>query len=190
MLRLIDPPASDPISMVEAKKHLRVDYPDDDLLIQGLISAATIAAQDHVQRRFVAQTVEWICSGWGYGEIVLPIAPVSKDDVERVTYTDWSGTVRVLPEDQYVAQTHGHTVRIIPPRGVIWPMPDPRAAEPVVIRFQVGQDVEQIGANITAAIKLILGHLYENRENVISSARGVAIELPQGAAALLLGEVW
>ncbi|MGL3208694.1 head-tail connector protein [Bradyrhizobium sp. BR 1433] len=97
---------------------------------------------------------------------------------------------QTLDESLYVVQTAGHSVRIIPPIGSVWPLVKRDAPEPIVVRFSVGQAVGDIGANIKAAIKMTLGHLYENRESVVVDKSVAAVELPQGALALLLSETW
>src|SRR5262249_17390627 len=123
--------------------------------------------------------------------ISLPIAPVAKDGVESITYTDSTGAQQVLAPSQYVVKTAGYSVCILSAVGAVWPAAERHAPEPVVIRFKVGEGVSDIGENIKAAIKLIVGHLYENRENVtVDASRGVAIELPQGAQSLLMSELW
>ena len=56
-MQLITPPAGEPVSLAEAKLHLRVDFDDDDSLIQVLISAARQAAETLTNRQLV--TARW-----------------------------------------------------------------------------------------------------------------------------------
>ncbi|TIN82643.1 head-tail connector protein [Mesorhizobium sp.] len=188
MLRTVTPSAADPVSLAEAKKHLRVVVDDDDTLIEGLISAARSVAEDYVQRRFVEQTVEWVLNDWHCGDIRLPIAPVAKDGVTSVKYIDMDGNEQTLSTSLYVVQTWGHSVRIIPSFGAVWPLVLSASPEPIVIRFTVGVAVDKVAPNVKAAINLMLGHLYENRESVVIGA--IAMELPQSSQMLLLSEVW
>lgn len=193
MLRTITPPAALPVSLDEARVHLRRDDFDDDTVINTLIAAATAHAQNHVQRRFVTQTVEFVTDGWYGGRIPLPIAPVAAvpTGIVSIKYTDFGDTVNLLDPAAYVAQACGPSVRIIPKFGTVWPIVNPFAAEPIVVRFVVGVAAADVDPNVKAAILLILGHLYENRANVVMGAQGLqAIELPQGAEALLMAEVW
>ena len=56
-LQLVIPPAEEPVSLAEAKQHLRVDSGDDDLLIGSLISAARQAAETKTGRQLI--TARW-----------------------------------------------------------------------------------------------------------------------------------
>jgi uncharacterized phage protein (predicted DNA packaging) len=47
---------TEPISLQEAKKHLRVEFDDDDDLIQGLIVAAREYAEGFMNRPLAAKT--------------------------------------------------------------------------------------------------------------------------------------
>lgn len=44
------PPTTDPVTLAEAKNHLRIDYSDDDDLITALIGAATRWTEDYCDR--------------------------------------------------------------------------------------------------------------------------------------------
>lgn len=63
-LRQIVAPAAEPISLPEAKKHLRVDFPDDDDLILGLISSARFDAENKCNRVLVTQQWELVLDGF------------------------------------------------------------------------------------------------------------------------------
>ena len=54
-LQLITPPAIEPVTLAEAKAHLKVDTTDDDTLITSLIAAARARAEWHTRRAFITQ---------------------------------------------------------------------------------------------------------------------------------------
>ncbi len=51
------PPATEPVSLSEAKLHLKVDTSADDTLISALIAAALQHLERHCNSAFVTQTI-------------------------------------------------------------------------------------------------------------------------------------
>ncbi len=55
-LTLFTPPTAEPVSLEEAKRHLRVDGNDEDVDILGLITAAREQAERHTRRQLLTAT--------------------------------------------------------------------------------------------------------------------------------------
>lgn len=190
MLRTVVAAAATPVSLIDAKQQLYVDHSDEDALIEGMIAAATLHAQSFTQRLFVNQTVEWVLPGFAPC-IKLPVAPVAKDGIVSIKYIDWTTRAEAeLDAAKYVAQPCGPTLKLFPAFGMTWPLVLAHSAEPVVIRFTVGEAVKDVPANVKTAILMHVAHLYRNRESVVVGQPGQTVEVPQGALSLLMSEVW
>lgn len=208
MLRIVTPPASYPITLAEAKAQLRVASSDtsNDVIIGGLIPAATKFCQSLVQRVFVLQTLEWVLPCWREC-LDLPIAPVLADQVVSVKYVDWASEAQqTLAASTYVVQTKGESCRIVPKFGTCWPLLFARSPEPIVIRFDAGyEDPADLPGNVKVAILLMLRHLYTMGEVSLTltsdTVFGVgqqqfavpselATLIPDAVRNLMLDEVW
>jgi uncharacterized phiE125 gp8 family phage protein len=66
--QLITPPAVEPVTVAMAKAHLRVDFPDDDLLITALISAAREICEQKMQRAIYEQSYVLSLDQFNYGD--------------------------------------------------------------------------------------------------------------------------
>lgn len=60
VFKVLTPPATEPISIADAKAYLRVDFPDDDALIAGLISRARSYGEMVTGRAYATQTIQQI----------------------------------------------------------------------------------------------------------------------------------
>lgn len=148
-LKLITPPATEPVSLSEAKSHLRVDLPDDDTFITSLITTARQTAEDITRTSFITQTWELSLDAVDYLYLPRPptlsITSVTIDGVTLVpTQYQVSGD-RVLFLTPAIAQTLGG-VKITYTAGY-------------------GSAAANVPTSIKQAILQIVGHLYENRES-------------------------
>lgn len=139
-LQIIQEPATEPLSLLEAKLHLRVDIPDDDALIAALISSVRQYAETLTRRAFIQQTWQYVIDSfpgptmigipWGK-TFTLPdhAIAIEKSRVQQVTainYLDMSGNPQVMPAATYIVDYSSEPCRITPVFGQIWPIPMPQ----------------------------------------------------------------
>ncbi len=191
-MQLITPPAGEPVSLAEAKLHLRVDFDEDDGLIQMLISAARQAAETLTNRQFV--TARWrlvldsfpgpslmgVPSGQPFSlpghAILIPKSPLQS--VVEIRYLDMAGVSQVMPAVNYAVDSVCEPARITPVFGQIWPIPLPQIGS-VSVTFDVGYgSAASVPEGIKSWIKLRIGSLYAHREEVAALSRGRIEALP------------
>ena len=190
-LQLVTPPAEEPVSLAEAKQHLRVDSGDDDLLIGSLISAARQAAETKTGRQLI--TARWkllldafpgplmqSASGASFSlpghAILLAKCPVQS--VVSIEYLDMNGTTQVMPSSDYVLDAACEPARLTPAFGKTWPSTLPQMGA-VSVTFDAGYGTASaVPEGLKSWIKLRLGSLYAHREEVASMARGRIDSLP------------
>lgn len=184
-LRLDEAPGDLAVSIAETKQHLRVDEDDEDSLITSLINAATLHIERATGRRLVVQ--RWTKSLDQFpesgGAIRLRLVPVIS--VDEISFIDVNGVRQYLDPAAYELDAQSEAAWVFPAFGYIWPAARERA-NAVTIKFSSGYgSPNDVPADIKAALLLLIGHLYENREAVIVDARLQALELPMGVNMLL-----
>jgi uncharacterized phiE125 gp8 family phage protein len=166
-LRLVTEPGVEPVTLEEAKLHLRVDVDDDDDLITALIVAARQMVENILRRALVSQSWELNLDAFpGVDTVEVPLPPLQS--VEALTYTDASGVSHTLSAAAYSVDTYSTPGRVRLNDGYAWPGDTLAAVNGVQIAFtagfgDAGTDVPQA---IRQALLLMVGHLYENREAV------------------------
>ena len=71
-LKIITPPAAEPLSTAEVKLHLRVDHNTDDTLITALIATAREWVESYTGKSLVEQTRQITLSSWPYAPLPSP----------------------------------------------------------------------------------------------------------------------
>lgn len=172
-------PATEPISVANAKAHARIDGNDEDTLIPFYIAAA----RDHVELycgvRFAARNgVVLQCESFDDFER-LPEGPVST--VSGITYVDTEGATQTLSTDVYEVRNTGLDASIVLKYNQTWPSIQPGSL--ISVTANIGSAT--VPGAVTAALLLMFGHLYANREAVSLGAGVVAVELPMAVSDLL-----
>lgn len=179
-------PASEPVTLAEAKAHLRVEatLTDEDELITSLIQAAREQVEDLTHRQLITATWNLRLDGFPDWAISLPRPPLQA--VNSIKYYDTEGTlVETLAEDtDFLVDAASFVARIVPVPGGAWPATQDRPGA-VIINYDAGygDDAADVPAKIRQAMLLLIGHLYENREAVLVGVS--ADELPLAVDALL-----
>jgi uncharacterized phiE125 gp8 family phage protein len=182
---VITAPTEEPITTAEAKLHLRVDHAADDALIASMITAARQRVENATWRALVTQTLELTLDAWPSGnKIDLPRPPLAS--VTSVTYTDSDGTATVWSSSLYQVITQGTPGRIVPAYGEAWPTATLRAANGIAVRYVAGYGAAAaVPALLKAAMLLLIGNWYENREAVVVGAGLAATPLPMAVESIL-----
>lgn len=164
MKTLITAPATEPLVVEEVRNHLRVDDNDEDLLIEGLITAVRENVEAYLRRPLITQTWDLYLDSWpASSRIKLPLPPLQS--VTHVKYTDIDDVEETLSSDDYHVDTVSTPGEIVLRYGESWPTATLRTSNPIVVRFVCGYgDASDVPQSIKQAMLLIIGHHFENRE--------------------------
>jgi len=148
--------------------HLRVDDGDELEHIRFLIRAVTANIEKLYSLALITQTVTEYFDGWpecGCRVIKLAVRPVAS--VTSVKYYDDDGVLQTLSSSLYRTDTVSLQARVELDDDESWPDLDYRT-NAVQIEYTAGYGAtsQAVPENIRHAINLMVGTLYENREDV------------------------
>jgi uncharacterized phiE125 gp8 family phage protein len=183
-LELYTGPTVEPLTLTEAKEHLRVDHIDDDSLIESLIKAARRSAEVFQGRSYLSQTWKLYLDTFPCEKyIYLPFPPLQS--VTSISYIDGNGDVQTLATSRYQVDAKSQPGRVILEPGYAWPATETDRVNAVIITFVAGYGATSasVPENIRHAVRLILGDMYTQRENTIVGSS--VNQIPQSAKILL-----
>ena len=176
-------PAAPAVTLAAAKAHLRVEHAEDDGMIEGLIEAAVATIEGPAGIGIALMTQTWRLSldgGFMAVPIELPLGPVQA--VAAITYVDGDGQEQTLDPALYDLDADSRPARIDRTFGATWPAAR-RQLSAVKITFTAGygDTPTAVPADLRAALLLMVGHLYQNREAVSRPMQ----EMPLGFTAIV-----
>ncbi len=170
-------PASEPITLAEAKAYLRIDSSGDDALITSLIVSARKLCEEHMQRAIMSQTLQLLLDnlddiddplweGMRTGPylnyyknyIDLPMPPVTS--VTHIKTYDDEDTATTFASSKYYVDNAKQPARIVLRTGETFPTAL-RVANAIEVQYIVGYaSSNAVPEPITFAIYQVLTYLY------------------------------
>jgi uncharacterized phiE125 gp8 family phage protein len=147
-------PTSEPVTLVEVKRQVRVDFDDDDDYLTDLIAAARNHVEKYCGAYQATQTVDVQTDDWcDFSH--LPVRPAQS--VTSISYIDSAGATQTLATSVYELRADA----IILKYGQVWPSVQPGSL--ITLTAVVG--FASVEPAVKHAILLRIADLYENRES-------------------------
>lgn len=175
-------PAAEPVTVAEAKAHLRIDHNAEDVLIGSLILTSRLHIEAALGIALISQGWRLLLDRWPSGTIVrVPLRPLIAVQEIRVRAAD--GPPAVVAALEYAVDAASAEPRIIRVAAK-WPETG-LAAHGIEIDLVAGfgtaaSDVPQ---PIRQAVLLLVAHWYEHRDPIEIGSEATAI--PMGISELL-----
>jgi uncharacterized phiE125 gp8 family phage protein len=176
-------PTSEPITLAEARLHLRVTDDSEDALLESLIKSARMAAENFCNRSLMPQTLDLYLDRFPCGEAIrLPRGPVTS--VTSIVYTAADGTANTTwSSANYSTDLFSEPVRIVPIPTQSYPSTY-SGVNTVRVRYVAGYATAAlVPTPIKQAMLMMMGHWYEARSTVLVG--GISKELEFATTALL-----
>jgi uncharacterized phiE125 gp8 family phage protein len=178
---VITPPTFEPVTLAEAKAHLREDLSDpaNDVLISACIAAAREHVEAQTGRRMIQQTLRCFASGWPIGAFQLPVAPVSS--IVHIRYYDTDDVAYTWPATEYSYNGSANPPVILRRYLKTYPSVTLRPLDPIEIQFVAGVPTPpEVNPRLRQAVLMLMATLYRHPETVtISNTTNVATLIPQ-----------
>lgn len=196
-------PIADLVTLQEAKSHLRIvdtitteippeepggeptyttSHPDDDY-IEELIATAVEWGEAFQNRSWITRTITVYLDEWPDVPFYLPMPPIRS--ITSISYFAPDNTETTLDSSTYWLTPDG---ALCLAEGKAWPTDALRSTMGVKIVYKAGygDTASAVPKRCKQAVLLMVGHWYENRENVIVDA--TANQVPDAAEMLLYQE--
>lgn len=176
-LKLITAPTVEPISLAEARMHLRLtatgspaSHPEDAWITKNItvVRESLDGREGLLGRCLVPQTWEYSLDDFPANEIRIPLPPLIS--LTSIKYDDTDGVEQTVSSADYTVDGDDPSVRawVLPLSTVTWP-DTLDSVNTVRLRFEAGyiggtpEDGSGVPTRIYQAMLIMLSHLYEHR---------------------------
>ena len=178
--RLVTGPATEPLTYSEVKAFLRLNDDSEQTFVTTLITIARQIVEGQTWRPLISQT--WALQ-FDASELNLFISNINKApiiSIDSVTYYDVNNALQTLSPTLYETDIYGNPARF---RLKSIPSVYDRMGA-LIVNFVCGYtNAAAVPQAIKQAMLLIIGHLYENRQDVVTGTQ--VNEIPMASRYLL-----
>lgn len=179
-MKLITPPAVEPVTVAEVKIHAHVDHDVDNSLIAQWITTARILAENYQRRAYYEQVWELSFDDFPYLPLLIPRPPLVS--IDSIHYYDYQNTMTAMSLSDFIVDINHEPGRLAHAYDKIWPTVTLKTIDAIRIRYTCGYavsssvvtstttyapDVADIPDNIKDAIYLYCSYRNENRSGEI-----------------------
>jgi len=167
------------ITVADLKAHMRVTHTAEDTLISALRSAAISWVEEHCNIKLGSYTALGYLPGFYNSYIPIgPVTAVTEVKYQTTADTDYTTDLTTLVAGNWFTDTISQPARIA---FRDYPNVYEYALTPVVVSFTAGYST--MPAPVLQAIRLLVAHMYENRQEEIVGT--ITTRLKFGLDALL-----
>ena len=178
--RLVTGPATEPLTYAEVKAFLRLNDDSEQTFVTTLITIARQIVEGQTWRPLISQS--WALQ-FDASELNLFISNINKApiiSIDSVTYYDVNNALQTLSPTLYETDIYGNPARF---RLKSIPSVYDRMGA-LIVNFVCGYtNAAAVPQAIKQAMLLIIGHLYENRQDVVTGTQ--VNEIPMASRYLL-----
>lgn len=180
-------PAVEPISLTEAKLHLRVSNTVENAGITLAIETARRYVETFIGP-LITQTIEEYFDAFPAGDR-LQLTHPQVQSVTSIVYIDTADTPATFTASYYQLSAYGRgrPAEIWLKDGRDWPITTLQTVDGVKVTYVAGfgDAATDVPAEIRSAILLLLGHFYQNREQELRGNNTVPSSLQLGVFSLI-----
>lgn len=163
-LKIITPPVIEPITLDEAKQHLRIVGSDDDIILLSMIKQAREFCEDFQNKKYITQTLELVLDSFPDDNYISFDNSSPVQNVESVKYYDTDGKELIFDSNNYIVDTDSFVNRIVLGYCKLWPTIVLQQINAVRIRFTAGfgDKAEAVPETVKWAMILHMKLLYDD----------------------------
>lgn len=173
LLTQVTGPTTGAVSISEVKANTNIDFDDDDVLVHGLIEAATRAVGEMSGRVLMTETWSASFASGQRGKLCLPKSPVQS--ITSITYYDSDDVQQTANVNDFYLFRDDDVAYLCPKSGSEWPNANTDRWDAITVTFVAGYTA--VPTSLKHAVLMMVDHYYENRG--ATSERKVS-EVPLG----------